>query len=241
MPRVAIVAAVKRELRPLLRSWSRVEIRCGSTRYTVYESSKLQAAAIFGGMGCDAAQQASEAVLTLGKPEWLVSVGFAGAVKPGWRAGDVFAPRFIVDSLTGSKYSAGGGSGILLTTHEVHGASGKTALSEAFEAEAVDMEASAVADVALKHGLKFVALKAISDEYETALPSLTRFIRPGGKFSTLAFLAAAAARPEWWAAIWKLSGNSSRASKSLSRELESLLRGGDWGKLKWFSSPARQN
>lgn len=232
MPRVAIVAAVKRELRPLLRSWNRVEIKYGRHRYTAYESPKLEAVAIFGGMGTEAARTASEAVLTLGKPEWLISAGFAGAVKPGWKAGDVFAPRFIVDSVTGSKYSAGGGAGVLLTSHDVHGAASKKMVAESSDAEAVDMEGSAVADVALEHGVKFAALKAISDEHETALPPLVKFIRPGGKFSTAAFLAAAATRPEWWGSIWALSGNSSRASKSLSRELESILRSGDWEKLK---------
>src|SRR5579872_2942446 len=50
MPHVAIVAAVKRELRPLLRSWNRVEIKYGTHRYTAYESPKLEAVAIFGGM-----------------------------------------------------------------------------------------------------------------------------------------------------------------------------------------------
>ena len=85
MPRVAIVAAIKRELRPLLRSWNRVDMKYGTHRYTAYESPKLQAVAIFGGMGTEAARTASEAVLTLGKPEWLISAGFAGALKPGWK------------------------------------------------------------------------------------------------------------------------------------------------------------
>jgi adenosylhomocysteine nucleosidase len=232
MPRVAIVAAVQRELRPLLRSWSRVDVRYGALRYTVYESRKLQAVAVCGGMGTAAARQATEALLTLGKPELLVSAGFAGALKPHWKAGELFAPRFIVDSLGGSKYSAGGGAGVLLTSHDVHDASGKKVIAEAAEAEAVDMEGSAVADVALKNGVRFVALKAISDEYQAALPPLARFIRPSGSFSTVAFLAAAAIRPEWWRSIWALAGNSSRASKALSRELESLLRTGDWEKLK---------
>lgn len=198
----------------------------------MYESHKLQAVAVCGGMGTEAAHRATEALLTLGKPEWLISAGFAGALRPRWKVGSVFAPRFIVDSLTGSKYSAGGGTGVLLTTHEVQGVSTKKVVADAAEIEAVDMEGSAVADVALKHGVKFVALKAISDEYETALPPLTRFIRPNGRFSTMGFLAAAATRPEWWSSIWTLAGNSSRASKALSRELESLLRTGDWEKLK---------
>lgn len=232
MPRVAIVAAIKRELRPLLRSWNRVDIKYGTQRYTAYESPKLQTVAIFGGMGTEAARAASEAVLTLGKPEWMISAGFAGALKPGCKVGDVFAPRFIVDSATGSKYSAGGGAGILLTSHDVHSGSSKKMAAESSNAEAVDMEGSAVADVAVKHGVKFAALKAISDEYEASLPPLVKFIRPNGKFSTIAFLAAAVTRPEWWGSIWALSGNSSRASKSLSRELELILRSGDWEKLK---------
>jgi|SRR5581483_4293402 len=232
MPQVAIVAAVRRELRPLLRSWARVDVRYGAVRYTVYESRKLQAVAVCGGMGTAAARKATEALLSLGKPELLVSVGFAGALKPHWKAGDLFAPRFIVDSSGGSKYSAGGGTGVLLTSHDVHDASAKKMIAEAAEAEAVDMEGSAVADVALKHGVKFAALKAISDESQATLPPLGRFIRPNGRFSTIAFLAAAATRPEWWSSIWALAGNSSRASKALSRELESLLRSGDWEKLK---------
>jgi adenosylhomocysteine nucleosidase len=232
MPRVAIVAAVTRELAPLLRSWNRVDIEYRSVRYKAYENPKLQAVAVCGGMGTAAARNATEALLTLGKPEWLISAGFAGGAKPGRRAGELFAPRFIVDSVTRTKYSAGGNTGVLLTSDDVHGVSAKKALSEGFDVEAVDMEGSAVADVAVKHGVKFVALKAISDEYQTALPPLARFIRPGGKFSTIAFLAAAVTRPGWWAPIWALSGASARASKNLSRELDSLLRTGDWEKLK---------
>src|SRR5579884_1131584 len=236
MPRVAIVAAITGELQARLQSWNQVDMKYGTHRYTAYESPKLQAVAIFGGMGTEAARTASEAVLTLGKPEWMISAGFAGALKPGCKVGDVFAPRFIVDSATGSKYSAGGGAGILLTSHDVHGASSKKMVADSSDAEAVDMEGSAVADVALKHGVKFAALKAISDEYEATLPPLVKFIRPNGKFSTIAFLAAAVTRPEWWGSIWALSGNSARASNSLSRELESNLRSGDWEKFKGLDS-----
>ena len=49
------------------------------------------------------------------------------------------------------------------------------------------MEGAAVAQVANERGLKFAAMKAISDEAAFVMPPLNRFIDENGKFATGSF------------------------------------------------------
>src|SRR5204863_10104916 len=67
MPKIAIVAALERELRPLVRSW-KVEPREHAGRvFRFFERGDR--VAVCGGIGAEAARRAAEAIIVLYAPE----------------------------------------------------------------------------------------------------------------------------------------------------------------------------
>jgi adenosylhomocysteine nucleosidase len=85
------------------------------------------------------------------------------------------------------------------------------------------MEAATVARIAQAHGLKFHAIKVISDDASFELQELARFATEDGPFREAAFAAHAALRPQLWTKLFQLAGNSKRALQSLTTEIESQL------------------
>ena len=78
MSRIAIIAAMEREVRPLIRSWKVRMIEHSGRRHRLFE--KGDAALICGGIGAEAARRATEAVIREVNPARVISVGFAGAL-----------------------------------------------------------------------------------------------------------------------------------------------------------------
>jgi adenosylhomocysteine nucleosidase len=94
----------------------------------------------------------------------------------------------------------------------------KLKLARAYGAQAVDMEAAAVARGAQARGVAFGAYKVISDDSDFEIPAMDRFIREG-KFRALAFVIYTAIRPWLWRRVIRLARNSSRAAETLCRWL----------------------
>jgi len=96
----------------------------------------------------------------------------------------------------------------------------KAKLAESFDAQAVDMEASAVAMAARAHGIRFAATKVISDELHFEMPAMARFIDANGRFRTARFALFVSLRPWLWRRVARLASNSSKAQKALGTHLE---------------------
>ena len=58
----------------------------------------------------------------------------------------------------------------------------KAKLRDSFGAQAVDMEAAAVARAAEARGAEFAVVKVISDEFDFSFPSMERFVDANGQF-----------------------------------------------------------
>jgi adenosylhomocysteine nucleosidase len=223
MPEVAIVAALEREVRPLVREWKSAEREHGGKKFQFFESSR--AVVVCGGIGPEAARRATEAVIALYQPARVLSAGFAGALTESLRVGDVIEPRRVADARDGSKTDTGAGAGLLVSFSSVAGTEQKAKLAGAYGAQAVDMEAAAVAKGAEARGLPFTAIKAISDEFGFPMPSMERFIAADGSFQSGRFALHSAVRPWTWGAVLRLARNSSLASRSLCAKLESVIAG----------------
>jgi adenosylhomocysteine nucleosidase len=224
---IAIICALEAEVRPLIkrREW-RVRPAGGTGRS--FESS--DAVVVCAGIGARAARRAAEAVIAAERPRVLVSAGFAGALTPGLKGGALVVPEVVVSGAEGSQFVvrryeglAADAGGTLVSAQRVAGREGKAELAERFRAQAVDMEAATVAEVAREHGLGFLAIKAISDEFELRLPDLNRFVDAVGRFHTARFVLHAALRPSLWIAVSRLASNQARASETLCRALLRLL------------------
>ncbi|MFZ0806058.1 MAG: hypothetical protein WAN03_07735, partial [Candidatus Sulfotelmatobacter sp.] len=157
MFRVAIVAALEREVRPLVKGWRVSEKEYGERRFKFYENENV--VAVCGGIGAEAARRAAEAVIALHGPEVIYSVGFAGALDPGLKVGDLIRPQRVVNAADGSSVSLNVGEGVLVSFGSVASPEQKAKLREAYAAQAVDMEASAVARAAEARGIQFGVVK----------------------------------------------------------------------------------
>jgi len=213
-----MVAALEREVRPLVKRWRTIERDYQGRRFKFYENG--QAVLVCGGIGAEAARRATEAVLELYHPELVQSVGFAGALDPALKVGEIFAPRRVIDAREGSNAEMATGFGVLVSVDTVAGAKEKAKLAESYGAQVVDMEAAAVARGAEARDVRFMALKAISDESNFAMPALDRFIGERGQFRTGRFVIFATLRPWLWPRLIQLAGNGAKASRALCAELE---------------------
>ncbi len=217
MSRIAIIAALEREVSGLIRKSRRIQQSYSGRAFTLYEADG--AVLIAGGIGLDAARRAAEAAVELYHPDLLHSVGFAGALQPGMCVGDIFTPSLVIDGRDGGRINIAGGKGTLLTCTHVAGAQQKAKLAQAYAAQAIDMEAAAVATAARVHGITFRATKVISDGFEFDMPDLSRFIDPLGRFRNASFAFHAALRPWLWPRTAELARNSNKAAKALGKYL----------------------
>ncbi len=218
---VAIIAAMEREVRPLIRSWKVRVIEHGGRRYRLFE--KGDAALICGGIGAEAARRATEAVIREVRPARVISTGFAGALDGLLQVGDVLEPRTVINAADGVRTEVGSGAGILVSSATVAGKEQKIRFHKAYGADAVDMEAAAVAQGAEARGIEFGALKAISDGADFNLPALDRFVADDGTFRSVRFAGHVALRPWLWKSTMALARNSSMASEALCGALVSYL------------------
>ncbi len=229
MARIAIIAAMEREVAPLIRRWkvsAKVRtIEHAGRRYRLFENvfANGEAALVCGGIGAEAARRATEAMIQEINPGLVISVGFAGALDASLQVGQVFEPRVVINAADGVRTEVGSGEGVLVSSTSVAGKEQKIRLGKAYGASAVDMEAAAAAQGAQARGVEFAALKVISDAADFSLPAIDRFVADDGSFQSVRFACHVALRPWLWVTTITLARNSSKASRALCGALVSYL------------------
>jgi len=218
--RVAIVTALEREVRPLVKRWHVHERKHDGRTFRFYEEDEI--VVVCGGIGAEAARRAAEAVITIYQPAVIFSAGFAGALDPKLKVGDLVRPQRVIDASDGSSITLEGGEGVLVSFSSVASPEQKARLRETFSGQAVDMEAAAVARAAHAHGIEFAVVKAISDLAGFDFPANERFIAADGRFSEVRFTIFAAARPWLWLRVLRLARNCARAARALAEGLAAL-------------------
>jgi adenosylhomocysteine nucleosidase len=219
--RIAIVAALEREVRLLVKGWRAVRSEREGRTFRFLQRDAI--VVVCGGIGMEAARRAAEAVIASHSPDLIYSAGFAGALTPEMKIGDVMRPASIVNAGDGSGVTLDDGEGVLVTFGIIASPEQKKKLREAYGAQAVDMEAAAVAQAAEARGVKFAAIKVISDEFNFDFPSVERFVSAAGQFSGWKFAMWAAIRPWLWPRVTQLMRNSGRASRVLSEVLQEIV------------------
>jgi adenosylhomocysteine nucleosidase len=218
--RIAIVAALEREVRPLIKGWRAVQSEADRRGIIYFEHG--EAMVVCGGIGSEAARRAAEAVIAHYAPATIYSAGFAGALTPELKVGDLLLPGRVINAGDGSSVTVDGGEGVLVTFGSIAGPEQKKNLREAYAARAVDMEAAAVARAAQARGVRFAAVKVISDEVGFVFPSMARFVNGRGEFLQWKFAAYTAVRPWLWPRVAQLMRNSARASRALCERLHAI-------------------
>jgi adenosylhomocysteine nucleosidase len=230
---IVFIVAMQREVQPLLKECEPVTIddflsvqdSANTLRHPQSVYRWENGIVVCSGPGFKNAASAARQAIDRFSPEMVVSIGFAGALAPGMKVGDICVPRHIVSERTGSAFTSPRGNGSLVTADTVAGADRKRVLFARFHAQAVDMEAAAVAAVAATRDCEFLALKVISDELDTRIDFIEPFIRPEG-FRIWAFLAHLLVRPWLWPTVFCLQRDSCRAAKHLCSAMRVLMSQG---------------
>ena len=220
--RIAIIAALPRELRGLVRKATpdRQLKRRGISLYRL-----PSAVAVAAGMGAARVSLAFEAAVSAGEIAQIISAGLAGACDPGLRAGEAVDAAVVVDARTGERFRTEdeNANAILVTSDAIASVQQKARLAASYGAAMVDMEAATLARLAEAHGLGFRAIKGISDAHDVELESLARFADARGQFRTVAFALHTALRPGTWGAAARLGSDSNRALAALHARLREIL------------------
>ena len=224
MSTIAIIAALDRELAPLVSDWRSTQITDQGHAFRVFEHEN--SVAVAGGIGPRAAAKAARAIVHRHKPQMLLSAGLAGGLIHTAKVGSVITPALVVDAATATQYRCDTGEGIVVTAAEVTGTASKQALAARFRAIAVDMEAAAVAEVARQEQIAFRCVKAISDEVDFPMPPLNQFVDQQGRFQNARFTAWLLVHPQYWAATAALARNSKSASQALCKYLSEHVSSG---------------
>lgn len=222
MSKVAMVAALEREIAPLIKNWTRIQREHEGHKFSFFEQDDI--VAVCGGIGMQPARRAADAVIALYHPAELHSVGFAGALNKSMHVGDILSPAVVIDARDGSRHQLPGGTGTILTFMAVADAAQKRKLAQAYAAAAVDMEAAAVAAAADVRGIVFGATKVISDELDFDMPSIGNFVSAEGRFKTPSFVLYVVLRPWLWKSVAVLARNSKKASRALCANLKDFCR-----------------
>jgi nucleoside phosphorylase len=220
-PKVGIITAMATEVAPLIRTWRSSTAEHGGRRHKffVHENAVL----LCGGIGYDAGQRAAEAIIALQRPMVLIAAGLAGGLRPQWTLGKTMFAAKVIDEATGREFPTAFGEGTVVSSRTIAGADLKRELAGKFAADLVDMEGAAVAEVAGRHGLRFLAAKAVSDELGFELPPLQPFVDADGRFQAARFTLYAALRPRLWPMVLHLKRNSDVAAAALAELLRGLI------------------
>ncbi len=220
MKHIGIIAALPGELKPLVRGWQQ------RGQFYTGRIGKTECIATAGGIGAKAAAKACEMLLSEGKPDALVSYGWAGSLSCGLKPQQACVIYEVIDSRTGERFVTDYPAGQRLVTldHVAHHDE-KREIAQKYQAPLVDMEAAAIARIAAEQNLPFYCFKGISDGANDKLPDFNRFLGKDGQLRMPLFIAYALLHPQYWSALKQLDRQSKGAAGSLaSLATESLGR-----------------
>jgi adenosylhomocysteine nucleosidase len=219
MTRIAILAAMPGELKPLVRGWQHQRRRgVDLWRKATGEAEWVAACA---GVGSVSASHALLAAESFGPLDRVVSTGWAGALTPELEAGRAYWVSGVIDAETGERFATASSLDPrwLVSTPTVADAAEKKNLAGKFSAALVDMEAATVARMVSQRQIPFYAVKGVSDAYDAKLPDFSRFLSANGRFRMVPFVLFALFRPVLWPSLVQMGENSNRAAKSLAEAL----------------------
>ena len=248
--RVAIIAAMAGELKPLVRGWWHE--RCDGVDVWRWKFDEGEWVAACSGAGVSAATRAFAAAEKDGPLSVVISIGWVGALTEALETGRAYLVAGVIDVRTGERFEAlslsqtsnglsdpthrdesamngaqtgnvGQSDVLLVTSPIVADEAEKRRLAAAYGADMVDMEASAVARLAQMRGIPFYSIKGVSDGLTDKLPDFNRFIRPDGRFDMTGMILFSILRPWYWPSLVRMGENSNKASQSMREAVLDFL------------------
>jgi adenosylhomocysteine nucleosidase len=214
------------ELRPLVKALGlRRDGELGGLPRWVGERDEVALVATGTGIGPVLAEAAAERLLSSAELDRLVVCGIAGGIVPT-AVGDLVVPDHVVDGATGERFTATAPEGIEVRGGIRTGDGDDYQLSEAQRTElrdagilAVDMETAAIARACQRHGVPWVAFRAISDLAgdETVGEEVLGLVHPDGRPNVGAGLRFLLAHPRRIPRMVRLGRESTQAAAIAAR------------------------
>jgi len=184
------------------------------------------------GIGAERAKLAAEKMINAGM-EILISWGTAGALVDDIQPGDLIVPETII-ATGGQIYQTSTGLRTVVVNqlndcpgniflgqladsiYVLTSITAKTSLHGHSGSLAADMESAAIAEVAAKHEIQYIAIRAITDSVEMALPEdLMNFINAYGQVRLSKLITTLLAHPGEITHLIKLAAGFRAAAKTL--------------------------
>ena len=197
-PRVAVLAPMRHELRPLVRPLSLRKVGSGADALFTGAVGRTQIVATITRIGTAAAARAAERLLGSGEIDRVVVVGIAGGIGANARIGGLVVPELVIDLASGREHRPARlgevePKGTLATSDRLLVDPDEIAHLAQRGVIAIDMETAAIAAVCEQRGCPWSVFRAISDRAGVApvdsavlglagpdggpnLPALTRFV-----------------------------------------------------------------
>jgi nucleoside phosphorylase len=180
------------------------------------------------GMGDAAAADNTETIFQYFKLKAFILAGYGGALVPPLKVGQVVvASNLSSEAVLGFlRMLSGFDFASFCSIDEVVGTpAARDAIARAGQGQVADMETEAVANVVITRQVPFLAVRAISDDYQHVLPvgALSAgFNSSLGKATPGRLLRYLAAHPTEIGPMWKFIGDLSLARKNLTRFVQTL-------------------
>lgn len=235
-PTIGIVAALHLEVAPLQEKLPSKRTQRGNGlifRDCAHPQGRV--VIVEGGTGANRATQATHALIDAFQPQWILSVGFSGALVEHLKLGDVVVGDSLVyhngqRAMTQKFHmSVDPGQGLhvgklCMSDGIVRTRAEKRELHERTQAIAVDMESLAVAEACRERSTGFMAIRAISDDLSEDLPrEVLAIFGPKGTIRAGALVGTLFKRPSSVKDLWKIREQAAHAAERLAQFTHSAL------------------
>ncbi len=241
---IAITVAIREELRPLLsRIADAHTVKHEGRTFKLGTLARREVVVAASGIGIKSARDAADVLLSNYSPEVLICAGVAGALIDAAKFGaivigtEIFQahlttgtvptrvfvkPRFrLADAaLVSARAHPAICGGIVTSDRVATTPHEKRAIFDKTAALAVEMEAAAVAQVAADRRVKFLAVKAISDDAQETLPDEINSLHRDGKLQWGRVAKVVVSRPSVASEMARLGKRASQAGETLAEFLE---------------------
>jgi len=229
--RVAFLAPMQPELRPLLRRL-RLPRRASEGGLHAGTHGAVEIVAAMTGIGTRAAAEAAERVLDALPVDHVVVVGIAGGVGPSLALGELIVPERVLDLATGAEHRPArlgdaAPRGTLATSDALIVDPAEIARLERRGVVAVDMETAAIAAVCERRGRPWSVFRAISDRAgdPSVGPAVLGLVGPDGRANLPALARFLAQRPWSVLLLARLARDMQRATKAAAAAAVRALDG----------------
>jgi adenosylhomocysteine nucleosidase len=230
--RVAVLAPMPAELRPLLRPLSLRPLRAASGARCAGSLGSIEIVAVTTGIGFERAARAVEAILDSERTDHLIVVGVAGGIGPSVAVGDLVVPEVVIDVASGAEYrparlGAQAPRGLLASADGLLAEPAAIARLAARGVVAIDMETAAIAAACERRGCPWSVFRAISDRADdgTTDDAIYRLAGPDGRPDLAAVCRFVATRPWRVPQLVRLAGGMTRAARRAAAACVEALAG----------------